>query len=90
MPVSQTSKKAYREIIEEGGISRQKALILSVMRDDVGYSLQELSRLSGLQINAVSGRVNELKRSFRVIPRAKRKCSITNRLIVPVSLLAGW
>lgn len=89
MSVTYTSKKAYRDLIEKGSVSRQKAVILRFMCSGADYSLQELSRLSGVPINAVSGRVNEMKRSGRVIPAAKRKCSITNRLIMPVALVSG-
>lgn len=89
MPVAATSKRAYHEIEAEGRITRQEGIILAVMRPGADYSLQELVRLSGVQINAVAGRVNHMKKIGAVVVTAPRKCSITGRTVMPVSLPDG-
>lgn len=89
MTATATSRKAYHEIESEGRISRQMQTILAVMRPGSDYSLQELSRLSGVQINAVSGRINAMKSIGAVVVTAPRKCTITGRTVMPVSLPDG-
>ena len=54
------------------------------MEGDTDYSLQEISAKTGIPINAVSGRCNELKKSNYIEETDKRKCSITKRTINPV------
>lgn len=89
MTATATSRKAYHEITEEGRISRQERIILNVMWPGSDFSLQELVKLSGVQINAVAGRVNHLKKIGAVVVTAPRKCSITGRTVMPVSLPDG-
>ena len=47
-------------------------------------SLREIKLHSNFDINAISARVNELKKEHMLIECKKRKCSISNRLITPV------
>lgn len=83
MSVTGTSKLAYREIQEDGTSSNQKEVILQAVTMN-GSSLKEISDATGIEINAVSGRVNDLKKEGRLEPTTKRKCTITGRLITPV------
>jgi hypothetical protein len=57
-------------------------------RTEMNWSLQEIVILTGLPINAVSGRVNELKNeaSRYLVEAPKRRCSVTGRLVTPVAL----
>ena len=50
-------------------------------------SLQEICNKTGMAINSVSGRVNDLKKENRVIEAPKRKCSVTWKTITPVTTL---
>ena len=50
-------------------------------------SLREISAMTGFEINAVSGRVNTLKKEGRVLEGTRRKCFLTNRLITPIMSL---
>ena len=50
-------------------------------------SLQEICDKTNFQINAVSGRVNDLKKSNQVVEASTRKCSITHKTITPVRAL---
>lgn len=81
--IRETSRRAFREIQEDGTSSNQKELILNAVQMG-GSSLKEISQVTGIEINAVSGRVNDLKKEGRLEHAPKRRCSITNRLITPV------
>ncbi|BAQ84568.1 hypothetical protein [uncultured Mediterranean phage uvMED] len=81
--IQETSRIAYDEIKDEGIWSNQKETILQVVSTQ-GDSLRELCQKTGFEINAVSGRVNDLKKEGKLEHAQKRKCSISNRLINPV------
>jgi|TARA_R100001530_G_C4300755_1_gene150406 hypothetical protein len=87
MSVTTTSKIAYKDINESGVSKNQKDTIYDIVNRDntgTGMSLKEISAFTGIEINAVSGRVNDLKKENRLETTTKRKCNITNRLISPV------
>ena len=50
------------------------------------FSLREIAAITGMEINAVSGRVNELKRIGLLVEAAPRKCRVTGRTITPVEV----
>jgi DNA-binding MarR family transcriptional regulator len=86
-----TSRKAYKEINKDGTTRSQKDMILfaiSMIPDsdkDFGLTLKEIVRQTSIEINAVSGRVNELKKEELIEECNKRKCRITGRLVTPVT-----
>ena len=90
--IATTSKIAYKEINEEGTMKTQRDKILYVVKSHCdrvenifnGISLREISSLTGFDINAVSGRVNGLKKDGFLKTIEKRKCSVTKRLVSPV------
>jgi DNA-binding IclR family transcriptional regulator len=84
MSVRDTSKETYGDIHTSGLIGQQAQSILDAMDRDVDYSLQEISAKTGIPINAVSGRCNELKKCFYLEEADKRRCSITKRTIHPL------
>ena len=93
--IRKTSKTA-NEINKGSGItgSQKKALYDLVDRmtrsnRSHGITLKEISRESGLEINAVSGRINDLKKEGMIAECQKRKCSITNRTVMPVTVGSG-
>jgi len=47
-------------------------------------TMREIQKATGIDINAVSGRCNELKRDKRLFEYPKRKCSETGRLVIPL------
>ena len=84
----ETSKIAYDQLKDSGGKQTQEQRIVEILRDKgMSMSLREISALTGYEINAVSGRVNTLKKEGRVLEGTRRKCFITNRLITPVIAL---
>ena len=86
-----TSRKAYKEINEDGTVRSQKDMILFTINmipesdKDFGLTLKEIARQTRIEINAVSGRVNDLKKDGSVEECTKRKCRITGRLVTPVT-----
>ena len=91
--VRTTSKLAYKQINEDNTIKSQSEYIYRIIKDVCeqdayeNLSLKEIKSLTNVDINAVSGRVNELKKEGRLIEDSKRKCNITGRLITPVRTL---
>ena len=85
-----TSRLAYREINENGTLRSQKDIIFSAINmiddRDFGISLKEIARQTGFEINAVAGRVNELKKDDFIKECEKRRCRITGRLVTPVTV----
>ncbi len=84
--VTDTSIQAYKELKEEGGLNKQYGKILDVMSRGRDYSLQELVKLTGLQINVISARVFEMKEKRTLVVAQKRRCSISKRLINALKL----
>ena len=91
MPVRTTSKITFKEISEDGTKVKQKDAIYKIVKElcsnftmfeDV--SLREIKLHTNFDINAISARVNELKKEHMLIECDKRRCSISNRLITPV------
>lgn len=84
--VQDTSIDCYHDLQREGHLSHQQMLILDVIQEGRDYTLQELVRLTGLGINAVSGRCNELRKLELLSLADRRKCSISTRTVWPVRL----
>lgn len=86
MPRS-TSTLAYRDIKNSGKRDTQVGQILNCLEDQelsTDLTLKEISRLTGLEINAVSGRVNGMKKDGLVSEAPKRQCRVTGRWVTPV------
>ena len=84
--VSETSKQAYKEIHQEGITTNQKKDIMIAVNEyyyvnGLGMSLREICALTNYEINAVSGRVNDLKKDGKLQTNYKKKCPISKRLI---------
>ena len=86
--VRTTSIIAYNELKGFGKQPKQKDIILNVLRNSIKpMSLQEICNKTGFAINAVSGRVNDLKKANQVVETEKRKCTVTCKTITPVTAL---
>jgi len=90
MTSQSTSIQAYDEITKNGTTATQKNKILNLL-DKVArpLSAREIKEYTGLEINAISGRINDLKKSFLLVEAEKRKCSITHRMVTPVTSLTN-
>tara|TARA_Y100000593_G_C4174552_1_gene268787 strand:+ start:451 stop:747 length:297 start_codon:yes stop_codon:yes gene_type:complete len=85
--VTITSKIAYSQLNKDGVAKSQKARILDVVNEKdngKGLSLREIKKETNIDINAVSGRVNDLKKMNFLETAEKRKCTISGKLINPV------
>jgi hypothetical protein len=61
LTVKPTSKQAFREHVEERKARTQREIILECIRDSsVPINRNQICKLTGIRINAVTGRVNEL------------------------------
>tara|TARA_Y100001938_G_C7739894_1_gene258812 strand:- start:184 stop:501 length:318 start_codon:yes stop_codon:yes gene_type:complete len=84
--VTETSKEAYKQINQDGTATTQKKHILKVVQEyyfknGVGMSLREICKLTSYEINAVSGRVNDLKKQKKLDTWYKKKCPISYKTI---------
>lgn len=86
--VRDSSRAAYHELRDSGRLGRQQQTIIDQVKPGRDYSLRELSAITGLEINAVSGRVNDLKKLNLLVEGEKRPCTVTGKTITPVKLPA--
>ena len=87
MSVRDTSLIAYIEISESGKrVTKREALFRFLRLNDreEGWSRSELSKATGLTINNVCGRINELLEGGQVYETTRRACQITRRTINPL------
>ena len=86
--VRQTSIIAFNDLKATKKHKTQKEIILDTLRQNkTPMSLQEICDRTNFQINAVSGRVWDLKESNQVVEGPQRKCTITRKTITPVRAL---
>ena len=86
--VRTTSIIAYNDLKSSGKQPTQKQIILNTLRENKEpMSLQEICDRTNFQINALSGRVNDLKKANQVVEAPTRKCTITRKTITPVRAL---
>lgn len=82
--VAHTSIRNYDRMRTSGELGRVQQEIMDAIgaypRD---YSLQELSQATGLAINTVAGRVNELRQKGKLEQAPSRACKVTGRTIRP-------
>ena len=86
MGVRSTSKQAYSQIQGSGVTTAQRQQILEYLYAEAApRTLREIQEFTLIDINAVSGRCNELKKAGTLFEHPKRKCTITGRLVTPLS-----
>ena len=89
MTIRQTSIKAYSEITQENKAQRQIDIIMDVLlATKTPLTGRQIQQKTDLDINAVSGRLNDMKQTGAVIECGKVKCPITKRTVTPVT--AVW
>lgn len=89
--VRDTSVSAYRTLAHSGELTKQQRQILQVIVSGAqrDWTRKEISEASGLPINCVCGRVNEmLNGPFGLLEEfAPRKCSVTKQTANPVRVV---
>jgi hypothetical protein len=68
-------------------LQRQIVESLRLAGEGVDFSRKEISRRTGLEINTVAGRVNELVSLGVLVEGRCRQCTVTHRYIHPVRLV---
>lgn len=87
MTARDTSVDAYHGLGPKLG--QQAARIVSHVTAYGGdFSRTELSRATGISINAVCGRINELVTAGVLVESEPRQCSVTGKRVHPVMLPA--
>lgn len=71
---------------DSGALGAQQTRVMLAVhaQPQRNWSLRELAKATGLEINAVSGRVNELKTLGYLEECPPRSCSVSGRTITPV------
>ena len=82
--MQESSLEAYDELRNSPKLGNQQQTILNNLRHGRDYSLREIQKITGFEINVVSGRVNDLKKLNLLIETKKRQCSVTGKTILPV------
>ena len=81
-----TSKKVYKEIIEDGTTYTQSTKIFLMLKLElVPLTISQICAYTGFEKSAVSGRLHALKKEGKVYEHPLVKCPITGRLVTPVS-----
>jgi len=62
-----TSKAAYKEVLEDGTANTQKDVVFKILRATPNLCIREISELTGMQKSSVSPRLNELKAEGKVV-----------------------
>ena len=76
--VRQTSREAYEEMVLSGRGATQRAIVLRFLLNFHRPATRgEIAYHSGITINSVCGRVNELLKDGKIKEVDKRACTIT-------------
>lgn len=82
MPVRDTSRTAMEEIQRSGAAISQWQKVYDFVLEHRKVSRSQIEQGTGVHINAVSGRVNELIRDHRLVEtRIRFPCPITHRSV---------
>ena len=85
--VRQTSREAYARAKVSGKLTAQQKAVMAWLKGRIGDATrQEISKGSGIAINAVCGRVKELLDAGEIVETGRRRCRVTgenvNALVV--------
>ncbi len=83
---TQTRNAAFFAHRDSGALGAQQTTVMLAVhaQPQRNWSLRELAKATGYEINAVSGRVNELKTLGYLEECPPRSCSVSGRTITPV------
>jgi DNA-binding MarR family transcriptional regulator len=86
--VRESSFIAYDQLKFSGDLNHLQSQIVDLIKrhPSLDFSRKEISRATGLEINTVTGRVNELLESGVLVESRRRNCHVTGRSIRPVTL----
>jgi len=84
--IRDASREAYDGMKKKGKLGKQEVVIREALIDQTPMTLQEIKLATGIDINAVSGRVNDLKKKNILVEVQKRVCKVTGRMVTPVKV----
>ena len=82
--ISDASREAYQDLKDSGQLTKQEQIIIRALESKPPMTGREIQNITGIDINAVSGRVNDLKKKRVVVEAQKRVCKITGRMVTTV------
>ena len=82
--IRDASLEAYQELKDSGQLGKQEQTIYRALNGKSSMTLQEICKATNVQINAVAGRVNGLKKKGVLVESRKRVCRVTGRVVTPV------
>ncbi len=85
MTVRTTSLEAYEAIKQSGITGQQSIKILKWLADNGTASRSQVSVGTGIAINAVCGRVNELIKLNMIQEGDKIKCPVSGRMVYGIT-----
>ena len=85
--VADTSIEAYHGHTV-GDLTEGQRRVMAVIKEGRDYSRAEIAKASGLPLQSVCGRVNELLTAKRLEHGPRRECAITQNTVNPVRLPA--
>lgn len=87
--VRQTSLEALRKYRAAGKGQTHRAIILDFLINNPGKTRGEISALTGVSLQSVCGRVNELLGYGVVVEVGRRKCTVTGSSAMMVGPIYG-
>jgi len=90
MGVRDTSREAYGALVNSDGLGHQQQKIFDYLAKTKRFkTLRQIEQDTGIQINAVSGRVNWLKNNKYLFEGNRKKCPISGRTVIPVGVIVA-
>jgi hypothetical protein len=80
--IRQTSILAYKEIINDGLLGLMEQRVYNIICKYPGLCDREYSELTGLRINQITGRRNDLLRKGLVVDDGLKKFEKTNKTVM--------
>jgi len=78
----QTSLQAFKDLRQSGQLNKLQELVYNWFNNYPVSTDKEISELSGLAINIVTARRNELVKLGELVQYNKRNCHVTGRLAI--------
>lgn len=81
-----TRNANYHEHRESGALGKQQRVVMDEIKARGAGTRSELAKRTGITINAIAGRVNELVAAGLLVEYPQRKCACTGRTVTPVGV----
>ena len=90
MSVRHASREAYGLLAGSGVLGHQTQTVFDYLSEQNKFrTLRQIEKDTGIQINAVSGRVNWLKNQKYLVEGERTRCPVTGRTVKPVGVMGA-